>query len=248
MKAWVFKEKGEKKEIMINKIEGYLFPKGVYCVVCGKYIDHTRTYGLCDHCIEHINFDYTKLNTGKSVDYGLAAMGYGLYERRLIFNLKYDGDTYLAPIIADILYDCIYSMVAKGEHCPLIMADVIIPVPVHKNKLKERGFNQTEKIAKHLGRKLSMEVDAKTLLRVKETKKQRALSAEDRKLNLEQAFQINLQKKRAINNKKVILLDDIYTTGATVNSCAELLKAEGAEKIYALTLLFAGNRHHLMIK
>lgn len=233
---------------MRKLVEGLLFPNGLYCVVCGKYIDHTRTYGLCDHCIKHMNFNNTKLKTGENLDYGLAAMGYGLYERRLIFNLKYDGNTYLAPIIADILYDCIYSIVAKGEDCPLPAADVIIPVPIHKSKLKERGFNQTEKIAKHLGEKLSMAVDSKTLLRVKETKNQRALSAEQRKLNLEGAFQISPKRENAVKGKKVILLDDIYTTGATVNSCAELLKEKGAEKIYILTLLFAGNRNHLMVE
>ena len=56
------------------------------------------------------------------------------------------------------------------------------------------------------------------------------------------------RKIKAIKNKKIIVLDDIYTTGATANSCSKALKEGGAEKIYVLTLLFAGNRHHLMIK
>lgn len=240
----------------------YIFPKGLYCVVCGKYIDDTRKYGLCDHCIRRMNFGCSELPCGLYYDYGFAAMGYGLYERRLVFNLKYNGKTYMAPIIADIIYDAIYSRMAgdagtmneksikttKGSIEQLLDADVIIPVPLHEKRLKERGFNQAEKIANHLGRKLGIPVESKALARARDTHTQRALSANDRRQNMEGVFCVRTGKGKAIKNKKIIVLDDIYTTGATANSCAKALKEGGAEKIYILTLLFAGNRHHLMIK
>lgn len=226
----------------------YIFPSGLYCVVCGNYIDETRKYGLCDHCIRHMNFGCSTFDCSPYFQYGFAAMGYGLYERRLIFNLKYNGKTYMAPIIAQIMYDAIYNQVVQGKDCPILDADMIIPVPIHEKRLKERGFNQTERIAKHLGRKISINVEPNVLKRVKETHTQRALSAEERKSNMEDAFIVPENKIQKVKNKRIILLDDIYTTGATVTSCAKTLYEAGAEKISVLTLLFAGNRHHLMVK
>ena len=229
-------------------IEKYIFPKGLYCVVCGKYIDDKRKYGLCDHCIRRMNFGCSEFDCSPYFDYGFAAMGYGLYERRLIFNLKYDGKTYMAPIIADIIYDAIYEQVSMRGGCPLLDADFIVPVPLHEKRLRERGFNQTVKISKHLGNKLAIPADEDVLIRNKETHTQRALSREDRKLNMENVFEVSAHKVNKVKNSKIIILDDIYTTGATANSCAKTLKESGAKKIYVLTLLFAGNRHHLMIK
>ena len=229
-------------------IAEHIFPKGLYCVVCGKYIDEKRKYGLCDHCIKRMNFGCSEFDCSPYFDYGLAAMGYGLYERRLVFNLKYDGKTYMAPIIADIIYDAIYERVVACGGCQLLDADFIVPVPLHEKRLKERGFNQTAKVAKHLGKKLAIPVDKDALIRNKETSAQRALSREDRKLNMENVFQVPAYKDKDVKDKNIIILDDIYTTGATANSCAKTLKESGAKKIYVLTLLFAGNRHHLMVK
>ena len=65
---------------------------------------------------------------------------------------------------------------------------------------------------------------------------------------MQKAFEVPKNKVKHIKNKKIIVLDDIYTTGATATSCAKTLKENGAEKIYILTLLFAGNRHHLMVE
>ncbi|MDD6882071.1 MAG: ComF family protein [Firmicutes bacterium] len=229
-------------------IDDLLFPKGLYCITCGKYIDNTRTYCLCDHCIRHMSFGSRDLECGEYLDKASAAMGYGLYERRIVFNLKYDGKTYLAPIIADILYDSLMERLYSGKDCPYTDADLIVPVPVHEYRLRERGFNQTEKIAKHLSAKLSIKMDGLSLKRVKHTDAQRALSAEERAENMESAFNVPPDRIQKIKGKKIILLDDIFTTGATAFSCAKTLKEAGAEKIYLLTLLSAGNRHHLMIK
>lgn len=229
-------------------IEKYIFPKGLYCIVCGNYIDETRKYGLCDHCIRRMNFGCSTFDCSPYFQYGFSAMGYGLYERRLIFNLKYDAKTYMAPIIAQIIYDGLFSQISMGCDCPIFDADMIIPVPINEKRLAQRGFNQTDKIAKHLGKKLTIPVDYGSLKRIKDTHSQRALSAEERRLNMEGAFAVPSNKKGRIKDKKIILLDDIYTTGATVISCGKVLREAGAEKIYVITLLFAGNRHHLMVK
>lgn len=230
-----------------------VFPQSIYCVICGKYIDSKRKYALCSHCIKRMNFKYTEFDWGDKesnhyLDYGFSAMGYGMYERRLIFNLKYNGKTYMAPILADIIYDAIYCKVAETGGSCLFEGDIIIPVPIHRRRLNERGFNQTEKIARHLGEKLLIPVESKALVRDRQTGAQRALSMKDRQLNMQNAFKVLKHREKDIQDKIIILLDDIYTTGSTMLSCAKCLKEHGAKKIYGITLLFAGNRHHLMVE
>jgi len=231
------------REIILDTI----FPKGIYCAVCGKYIDKSRKYCLCDHCIKRMNFQQTIIPT-EHIDFAMASMGYGLYERRLMFNLKYDAKTYMARIIADIMYDSLYDMVAKGKKCPILQGELIVPVPISQERLKARGFNQSEKIAKHLGKKLGIPLCECALERARNTTAQRALSKKEREANMADAFFAGFKAMKNIKGKKVILLDDIYTTGATAKACANILKECGVEKIYYLSLLFAGNRHHLMVE
>ena len=227
-----------------------LFPKNIYCAVCGKYINKSRKYGLCDHCIKHMNFESMVIDN--ELDYSMAAMGYGVYERRLIFNLKYDRRTYIARDIADIMYDAIFKQAMEEKGSPLLMADMIIPVPLHKERMKTRGFNQSEKIATYFGKKTGIPVRTDILLRNKNTDAQRALSKEQRMLNMKEAFSIDVGKDSYTAGKKILLLDDIYTTGATSKACAYALanvqEEKKPEKIYYISLLFAGNKNHLMIK
>lgn len=218
-----------------------LFPQGIYCICCGKYIDETRTYCLCDHCIRHMDFKY-RILTGPEeqdliFDRAAAAMGYGLYERRLVFGLKYDGNTYIGRIAAHILYDCLKSILAERGECPWLKADVVIPVPVHKERMKERGFNQAEKIAKHFAGLAQMKTAPEGLIRVKRTEAQRALSPYERRENMKGAFKANPRKLGDIKGRKVLLIDDIYTTGATARGCGYALRQAGAEEVYFLSLL-----------
>jgi ComF family protein len=191
-----------------------------------------------------MNFEYSIVDVG---DKGLAAMGYGLYERRLIFGLKYGGKTYMARINAQIILDCLKKVLVDTGHCPWLEADVIVPVPLHKKKLKLRGFNQAEKIAKYLGKFANIHVEAHAIARVKNTEAQRALSKKERVENIKNAFAPNSRKIESLRGKKVLLLDDIYTTGATANGCVDVIKQMGAEKIYFLSLLSANNRNHKLI-
>lgn len=223
-----------------------LFPQGTYCICCGKFIDDTRTYCLCDHCIRHMDFQYRFLNndeeSSRIFDCSVAAMGYGVYERRLIFGLKYDGNTYIARIIAHILYDCLRRILEETGECPWFKADIAVPVPVHKARMRERGFNQAEKIAKHFAGMSKMKTIPDGLIRVKETDAQRALSSHERKENMKGAFSVNPKKLGDIKGRKVLLIDDIYTTGATARECGYALRQAGAEEVYFLSLLASGRQ------
>lgn len=167
---------------------------------------------------------------------GLSAMGYGLYERQLIFTLKYSGKTYVARHIAAILFDCLKKRLAESGDCPWLRADVIVPVPLHAEKQRLRGFNQAERIAFHLSRQTGIPLADGVLLRVRNTRPQRALSAEERKNNMEGAFALSEKRAAAVKDKRVLLIDDIFTTGATAAACAEALRKGGAARVDFLAL------------
>ncbi len=111
--------------------------------------------------------------------------------------------------------------------------NVIIPVPLHKKRRRQRGYNQAEIIARHLGKICEVTVNEKAVKRVKHTKAMKELNDKERKHNLKNAFQVT---KYWQQEKNVLLIDDIYTTGSTINSISELLKEEGAEKVMFFTI------------
>jgi len=103
-----------------------------------------------------------------------------------------------------------------------------------KNKKAKRGYNQTEIIAKDISKKLRIKLEKNNLIKIKDTKKQSTLNKKEREKNVKDAFAIRNTKN--IVSKKVILFDDIYTTGNTVNECSKILKEAGAEEIVVLTI------------
>ena len=114
--------------------------------------------------------------------------------------------------------------------------DYIVPVPVHRDKEKARGFNQAEKMARHLGRRIGVPVLPRAIIRNRMTAAQRSLSAEDRYFNLEGAFSLNPKDAVKIRGSRILLLDDVYTTGATAHRCGDVLKEAGAARVDFIAL------------
>ncbi len=111
--------------------------------------------------------------------------------------------------------------------------DLIIPIPLHRSRRRTRGFNQAELIARKLGKELGIPVSADTLLRSRKTKPQKELNDQERRNNLKNAFKIG---KNDLEFKKILLIDDIYTTGSTIDAAASVLLDHGAEKVYFLSI------------
>ncbi len=111
----------------------------------------------------------------------------------------------------------------------------LVPVPLHKARKRERGFNQSEIVAESLGAELNLKVEKNILSRIKNTKDQTKLSIEERKQNVAGAFQVR-DTRQILSDKKVILVDDVITTGATLNECAKVLKQAGVKEILAVTI------------
>jgi ComF family protein len=120
-----------------------------------------------------------------------------------------------------------------------IDVDVIIPVPLHKQKFRERGYNQAEYIARGISSVIQKPVLNTAVQRKRYTQTQTKLSAEERRRNMQDAFEIADQNKAAITDRTCLLVDDVITTGATTISCAKVLAAGGAKAIIAASSALA---------
>ena len=144
---------------------------------------------------------------------GRAALEYDSVMRESIGRFKYKnrreyGDFYVQELLR-----------ACGEAVRSWNPDLLIPIPLHKSRRRKRGFNQAELIARGLGKELGIPVSADSLLRTKKTSPQKELNDQERKSNLKNAFQL---AKDNVKFKKILLIDDIYTTGSTIDAAAFL--------------------------
>jgi ComF family protein len=132
------------------------------------------------------------------------------------------------------LWKCWFTYI--NQQLNALQADLIIPVPMHKEKLKIRGFNQTSFLARILAKVSKIDYGRNILYKIKDTPNQRDLSQLERANNLLDAFSIEPNKAKMLIGKNILLIDDIVTTGATVNECAKVLLQFGASKVNVLTI------------
>ena len=120
-----------------------------------------------------------------------------------------------------------------------VHADVLVPIPLHRAKQRERGFNQAEQIACGVASVTGAEVCADAVRRIKHTQTQTQLNSDERKKNVESAFAFNSSRSKLVIGKSCLLIDDVITTGATINSCARELKKGGAFCVIAASAALA---------
>jgi ComF family protein len=188
------------------------------CRVCGDPLGWGAR-DLCDTC----------RRTPRGVERGAAIGPYEGTLRDVVHVLKYGGRRSLAGELARLMKACGGGVLGG--------ADVLVPVPLHWRRRHARGFNQAEALARGLDLPLC---DA--LSRCRSTRSQIGLSASERRQNVRGAFRLaghtrrgRARRRRAIAGKVVVVIDDVSTTGATIEACAEVLKAEGAREVRALT-------------
>jgi ComF family protein len=184
--------------------------------VCSKCGRPESSGGLCPGC----------WSTPPSIDGIRSVFRFEGVVRKAIHQLKYYDLKTISKDLAKILYD--YITFNKLEY------EVIVPVPLHKKRLRHRGYNQSLLIARELGKLTNNDVLTDVLVRVKEGVSQaRTTGVQQRMKNVKDAF--SYQGYSAMN-RKVILIDDVCTSGATLESCAEALKSAGAETVWGLTI------------
>ncbi len=232
---------------MLDIIMDILFPQNACCICrqsghfgsrhpwcencCDEMVDMQSALPICDHCGK-----YLESGTGlcsecsqKPPQFSIArAVGpYDEPYRIAVKVLKFLGRKYLARKMGDMMTE-----VLQGEprYWPI---DIIIPVPISQGNLRQRGFNQTELLARQIARRLKLNVYNDILVRIKETPSQRELTKEEREKNLLCAFEI--KDKRKIYRKNILLVDDVYTTGSTIRECTRVLLEAGAGGVSVIT-------------
>lgn len=166
----------------------------------------------CGHC----------LSTPPPVQRTLVAVDYAFPWDRLVQALKFHGQLGLAPVLAQRLRAC------APQVCDCPAPKLIVPVPLHASRLRERGFNQSWEIARHLGRGLAISTRADVLLRWRATSSQAQLPRDERRANVQGAFMPDPTHGRAARGRHVALVDDVMTTGATAHAAAQALREAGA--------------------
>jgi ComF family protein len=146
--------------------------------------------------------------------------------RKAIHQLKYRNLKAISPCLAELLADYLRSNPLPGE--------ALVYVPLHPRRLRERGYNQSSLLAGELGKRIDLPVIEDCLIRVKQAQPQvRAADVEERRRNVADAY---VCRDERVSGKQIILIDDVCTSGATVESCAAALKSKGAASVWGLTL------------
>jgi len=148
--------------------------------------------------------------------------------RDLIHRFKYDRKVHLARPLTLLAQEALATFAAT------IGADLLIPVPLHRRRLRERGFNQAVLLGRPLAKAWNIPLVVNNLQRIRWTEPQVTLSATEREANVRGAFALAVPA--AVRGKKIVLLDDVYTTGSTVAECSRVLRQAGAEGIYVITV------------
>lgn len=145
--------------------------------------------------------------------------------RQAIYSFKYRNLKAIAPCLADLLWNYLEASPLPGE--------ILLPVPLHPKRLRQRGYNQVALLSQELSKLCGLPVAEKSLLRLRDTASQTSLNPKERKTNTRGAFVCDDQR---LYGKRVILIDDVCTTGATLEACAVALKDNGVASVWGLTL------------
>lgn len=186
-----------------------------WCMRCGKKLTEEREF--CSDC-QRRKHKYTRART--LYEYTKAAPS--------IYRFKYNGRQEYGEYFGEEMGRYL------GDFVRQIHPDVLIPVPLHRKKLRKRGYNQAAVLARSLGRELNLPVDEKLIKRVKNTAPMKRLNPVERQNNLKKAFIMGRNDVKLYD--RVILVDDIYTTGTTLDEIAALLKEHGVSEVYCVTL------------
>lgn len=239
---------------VFDKLFDEIFVDKYNCIVCDAELQGQSKYGLCPECKSNLTFlgerickkcgrlqydeaDYclTCQSHKRHFDFARSCVVYDNMAKEIVRGIKFGGKKYFAKYMARFLVER-YEDVFKD-----IPIDVVIPIPLLKKRRKIRGYNQSWEIARRFADALDLVARDDVVVKVKDTAEQAKLSGKDRENNLIGAF--NLKDKGAVENKMVLLIDDVMTTGSTASEVARELRKANVKGVYALT--FASTKYKI---
>ena len=232
----------------LTGIEDILFPPR--CVICGELLECSYRAFLCPNCIKGIHFITSPLCLRCGIPFSAdqerdhlcgeclaekkpyaIARSVATYEGTIlkaIHKFKYHRKTGIGKVLGNIMADFVSGI------WDIKAFDLIMPVPLHIKRLRERGFNQAVILARVLSKRFNISLDLSSLRRTLLTLPQVGLGRKERLLNVKGAFSIIDQNQ--ISGKRILLVDDVYTTGGTLMECSRVLIAAKAEAVAVLTM------------
>lgn len=204
------------------------------CMVCDEIINEDSEVYLCETCyrlLPRCGRGFFKTPNIPYVDGLFAAFYYEHGIDEAIQTMKFKYHPRLSATFAFLLAE----ELMKEAILPDI--DIILPVPMHSSKKRQRGYNQTELLAKELSKLLNIPMDNNILKKLRKTRPQSLLKREERLKNMDDAF--GIANKDAVKSKNILLIDDVTTTGTTLNQCAKILNNHCSGRIYAAVIAIA---------
>lgn len=193
-----------------------------YCLKCGKYLEDSEEE-LCEDCRKRQHLFVQ--NRG--------VFRYDQNMKQMIYRFKYQNQRYYAEFLGQEVVRVLGRQIRNWG------IDGMIPVPLHKSRQRIRGFNQAEEVLKEVGAELKIPIYNRLIIRQKKTLPQKLLNEKGREKNLKNAFKM---VDYSVKLKGVLLLDDIYTTGSTLDAMTKTLLEAGVERVYALCLCIGEGR------
>ena len=190
------------------------------CAKCGKPLE-SDDEELCRDCRRRRH----------SFESGFAPFLYTGKIQSSMMRLKYGGRAEFAEFYAEAMWR--YGRTRLLQWRP----DLMIPIPIHRQRYVKRGYNQAEEIASHLSARCGIPMDARSLVRVRNTRPQKGLSRKERRDNMKAALAV---REGTVYPARVLIVDDIYTTGSTIDAAAEVVKKHGAETVWFATAAVGG--------
>lgn len=191
-----------------------------FCCCCGRQLDKKSfSKNTCPACQKHqLHFDRA-----------WSPCSYTGVAKTLVHEFKYRNRQYLDTLLSTLMIDCI-----KDYDLPMHFVDSVVPIPLHPARLREREFNQAETLGNRIAKAFNKELVTGVLNRSRHTKTQTELKTRERFLNVRGSFSVT--HNQLIQNKNLLLVDDVLTTGATCSEAARSLKEAGAGVVFVLTL------------
>lgn len=232
-------------EKFLDKILNLLYPEKIKCISCSDELDEDNGFCLCEKCFEGLQFNNTFCQVcGTAIpDMGVVcehcksekyefnfSRSVFIYEDNivgLIHNFKYNNAKYLKEPLSNMMLNYFNS------HPEFLNVDFIVPVPLSAKRYKNRGYNQSELLL-YSFKNNNFEVRTDIIERIRDTETQTDKTRKERLSNLKNAFKV--RDKKIVKGKNIVVVDDVFTTGTTMNECAKALKKAGANKVMGFTL------------
>lgn len=213
-------------------LNNLLFPTKNLCYFCKDRTGKVQDF-ICSECNERLVFLHKDLviESGK-MNRTIYCLSYNKYLKEMVHNFKFNDKSYLYKPLGELMLKTI-------NYKEIFDIDLVTFIPIHRRKEAIRGYNQSELLASYIGERLDLPISKNNLIKSRWTKEQNTLNRVERLKNLKDSFTI--RNPSEFFNKRILLIDDLITTGSTFNECTDLLIEAGARSVTCLALTSSKN-------